>query len=219
MELNTLQGAILDLDGTLLDSMNVWSDIDKELAEMYHIGSHEQITEAAKQMTIQESSEYLVRTYSLPVTPQELKQQIEAMAANQYRNLLPLKDGAADFLTGLDKMGIKYGIATATYPQLARAALDRLGLTSRVQFILTESEFGSGKSEPHIYYEGARLLGLGKRQVIVAEDTLHSILTAKKAGFFTAGVFDAATPPDDWKQICANATISVKKLPDILKLI
>lgn len=219
MEHNTIKGAILDLDGTLLDSMNVWHTIDNLLLESYNISPPENISEIVKKMTIEEFSNYFVREFCLPVTPAEIACMIKQMAAEQYIMHIPLKEGALEFLSGLDKMDIPYGIATATYPDLARSALDRLGLSSRVQFILTESELNTGKTKPNIYYEGARRLGLGKRQILVAEDALHSILTAKRAGFFTVGVFDAATPYEEWQQICANATISVKKLPDILNFI
>lgn len=219
MEHNTIKGAVLDLDGTLLDSMNVWHSIDMELAEKYNIPSPEHISNMAKKMTITEFAEFFVSTFSLPVTPKDITDEVEQMMAYKYENSLPLKEGAEELLAGLDKMGIKYGIATATYPALAKAAINRLGLDSKIQFILTESELNTSKNEPYIYYEGAKRLGLGKRQVLIAEDALYSILTAKKAGFFTVGVYDTATPFEEWQQICANATISVKKLTDILKLI
>lgn len=219
MEHNTIKGAILDLDGTLLDSLGVWYTIDRELLGYYNITPPENISETVKSMTIEESSVYFIEKFGLSVTPLEIAQQVEKMAAHQYKDILQLKEGAEEFLAGLDKMGIKYGIATATYPALARAAIDRLGLTSKIQFLLTEEELGMSKTQPAIYYEGAKRLGLGKRQILVAEDALHSILTAKKAGFFTAGVYDTHTSREDWGEICANATISVKKISDILKLI
>ncbi|MBQ8515187.1 MAG: HAD family phosphatase [Ruminococcus sp.] len=219
MEHNTLSGAILDLDGTLLDSMNVWSRIDRDLLTSYGIAPPEDISDIVKKMTIMESSRYFIDRFRLPATPESIAAQVEEMAAHQYQHVLPLKEGVIDFLDGLDKMGIRYGIATATYPELARAALDRLGLSGRIQFLLTEAETGSGKTEPGIYYEGARRLGLGKRQILVAEDALHCITTTKKAGFFTAGVYDPATPPDEWQAICAAATVSVRKISDLLRLI
>ncbi|MGN0591774.1 MAG: HAD family hydrolase [Ruminococcus sp.] len=219
MEHNTLRGAILDLDGTLLDSMNVWSQIDKELLTGYGITPPAGISDIVKKMTIEESSRYLIERFSLPVTPEQIAAQVEEMAAYQYREVLPLKDGAKELLDGLDAMGIRYGVATATYPALAKAALDRLGILPRLEFLLTEQETGTGKTEPAIYYEGARRLGLGRRQIIVAEDALHSIRTAKRAGFFTAGIYDKATPAEEWKAICAAATVSVYKISDLLKLI
>ncbi len=219
MEHNTLCGAILDLDGTLLDSMNVWSQIDRELLRSYGIVPPDDISHIVKRMTIEASSHYFIERFGLNTTPDALAAQVEEMAAHQYKHILPLKEGVPEFLDGLDRMGIRYGIATATYPTLARAAIDRLGIGSRIQFLVTEAEVGCGKTEPRIYYECAKQLALGKRQIIVAEDALHSILTAKKAGFFTAGVYDSATAPTDWQTICATATVSVRRLPDLLKLI
>ena len=219
MEHNTLSGAILDLDGTLLDSMNVWSQIDRDLLTSYGIEPPEDISHIVKKMTIAESSRYFIDRFGLPLTAEEIADIVEKMAEDQYRNKLPLKEGVMEFLDGLDKTGIKYGIATATYPDLARAAADRLGLSGRIQFLLTEAEIGCGKTEPKIYYEGAKRLGMGKRQIVVAEDALHSILTAKKAGFFTAGIYDKATSPEDWQVICATATVSVRKITDLLNRI
>ncbi|MBQ8687119.1 MAG: HAD family phosphatase [Ruminococcus sp.] len=219
MEHNTLSGAILDLDGTLLDSMNVWSRIDRDLLTAYGIVPPPDISHIVKKMTIAESSQYFIDQFGLPLSAAEIADTVEKMAEDQYRNTLPLKEGVTEFLDGLDKMGIRYGIATATYPDLAKAAADRLGLSARVQFILTEAEVGSGKTEPGIYYEAAKRLGMGKRQIIVAEDSLHSITTAKKAGFFTAGIYDPATSPEEWQVICATATVSVRKISDLLKLI
>ena len=66
MEHNTIKGAILDLDGTLLDSMNVWHSIDIELVKKYNIDSPELISKMAKEMTINEFAEFFVNTFSLP---------------------------------------------------------------------------------------------------------------------------------------------------------
>lgn len=219
MEHNTIKGAVIDLDGTLLDSLGVWYTIDRELLGEYNITPPKDISEIVKSMTIEESSNYFIERFHLPLTAEEIAKKVEEMAAYQYKNVLQLKETGSDFLAGLDKMGIKYGIATATYPALARAALDRLGLSSRIQFLITEEELHMSKTQPQIYMEGAKRLGLGKRQILVAEDALHCILTAKKAGFFTAGVYDPMTSFKDWGEICANATISVKKISDIINLI
>ncbi len=219
MEQNTLKGAILDLDGTLLDSMNVWSDIDRRLLSRFGIEPDPQISHIVKKMTIEESSRYFIEKFGLSLTVSEFSGIVEEMAREEYKYNLQLKEGALELLNGLDKMGIKYCVATATYPELAKAALDRLGLISRIDFLVTEAETGLSKKEPKIYYQCAKRLALGKRQIIVAEDALHSIITASKAGFFTAGVYDNATSDEDWKQICAIATVSVTKISDIIRRI
>ncbi len=219
MEMNTLRGAILDLDGTLLDSMNIWADIDRKILEEFGAPYDPSVSERVKKMSIKEFSLYFKEEFGLSLTPKEIADKIETMAALEYRENIPLKEGAIELLDGLDHMGIKYGVATATYPELAKDALERLGVLSRLQFLVTEAETGLSKRKPKIYYECAKKLELGKRQIIVAEDALHSIQTASKAGFFTAGVYDPATSSEDWKQICAIATVSVTKVSDIINRI
>ena len=58
MEHHTLGCVIFDLDGTLLDSMNVWSQIDRNLLNHYGKTAPDDLTEQVKKMTIQQSAQY-----------------------------------------------------------------------------------------------------------------------------------------------------------------
>ncbi|MDA6254452.1 hypothetical protein OSK51_27375, partial [Escherichia coli] len=70
------------------------------------------------------------------------------------------------------------------------------------------------KTQPRIFQLAAQKLHLGRRQIAVAEDSLHALQCARAAGFFTVGVYDAANPAA-WQQICATATVHVH---DILEM-
>ena len=50
MEHHTLGCVIFDLDGTLLDSMNVWSQIDRNLLNHYGKTAPDDLTEQVKKM-------------------------------------------------------------------------------------------------------------------------------------------------------------------------
>ena len=60
MEHHTLGCVIFDLDGTLLDSMNVWSQIDRNLLNHYGKTAPDDLTEQVKKMTIQQSAQYFI---------------------------------------------------------------------------------------------------------------------------------------------------------------
>ena len=47
-----------------------------------------------------------------------------------------------------------------------------------------------GKDSPLIYLEAARIIGEEPKDIVVLEDSMQGIMTAGKAGFITAGVFD-----------------------------
>ncbi len=211
MEHNTLQGVIFDLDGTLLDSTGMWSQIDRQILAHYHREVPPDISEIVRKMSIEESSLYFVERFDLPCTPEKLSQLVSDMAAQAYYEQLPLKPHVMELLDWLDNCGVTYCVATATYGELARAALKRLGIWERIAFLLTEQEVGAPKTDPLIFRTAAQRFQLGKRQIAVAEDSLHVVETAKAAGFFTVGVYDAVSACD-WAKMKATATVCVADL-------
>ncbi len=214
MEHHTLSSVIFDLDGTLLDSTHVWSEIDRQILQHYDMEAPADLTEQIKKMTITESSQYFIHRFHLPCTPAAFSTMVQSMAEDAYRNTLSLKDGVLPLLDLLDARRIPYCVATATYPALAEAALKRLHIWERLAFLITEQEVGIGKTQPIIYRQAANRMGCGKRQTIVVEDALHGICSATRDGFFTVGVYDTTISQAEWGQIQQTATVAVKSLSD-----
>ena len=71
MEHHTLGCVIFDLDGTLLDSMNVWSQIDRNLLNHYGKTAPDDLTEQVKKMTIQQSAQYFI-AFNCPASRKNL---------------------------------------------------------------------------------------------------------------------------------------------------
>ncbi len=214
-----LQGAILDLDGTLLDSMPFWHSVDLDFLTELGVTPPQDISEIVGKMTITESAHYFIDTFSLGLSVQSVIEKIEAMAMRAYCDTLPLKDGVIAFLNFLDSYHIPYGVATANYKRPACAALTRTGIFDRMQFVLSGEDIREGKREsPRIYQRGAELLGIPVERTLVVEDALHCIETANCAGFVTLGIGDEGTPFGDWEKIQAIATMSVRNFGDIAKI-
>ena len=132
MEHNTLQGVIFDLDGTLLDSGSMWRQVDKKIMDYYGKEMPDDLSETVQRMSIEEFSRYFVEEFHLPVTPEQFAQQVADTVAQEYRELLPLKPHVMELLDWLDSQQIVYGVATATYGELAEAALKRLHVWERL---------------------------------------------------------------------------------------
>ena len=66
--LNKIEGAIFDLDGTILDSMFIWNDIGYKFLEMKKIkvpaGADKQFT----QMSLQQAAEYYIAHFDNTAT-------------------------------------------------------------------------------------------------------------------------------------------------------
>lgn len=214
MEHNTLQGVIFDLDGTLLDSTGMWRQVDGRLMAHYGKEVPPDLSETVQRMSIEEFSQFFVEEFDLPVTPEQIAQQVADMVAEKYREKLQLKPHVPEILDWLDQQDIPYGVATATYGELAEAALRRLHVWERLRFLLTEQNAGAPKTQPRIFQLAAQKLHLGRRQIAVVEDSLHALEGAKNGGFFTIGIADPENAPV-WKEICATATVHIH---DILEM-
>lgn len=186
-----IKGVIFDLDGTLIDSMKIWTKIDRKLLRENGVENiPPDISDRVRKMTIEESAQYFIDEFRLKCTNEYIIKRIEELVRIEYEENIPLKSYAAEFLDYLDEKKIPYGVATATYKGLAEAVLKRCGIRERMRFLLTEVEYPLGKNFPDIFLGGAERLGLEPEEVLVVEDSLHCIETAAKAGFITAGVYD-----------------------------
>lgn len=192
-ELNSIKSAVFDLDGTILDSSMIWDGLGERFLSGRNITPETGLSERLNLMTLPESCKYLRTEYHLPESPQQIRSELCGIIADFYRNECGLKPGAAELLTELSRRGVTLSIATAGDRELSRAALERLGLLELFSGIASCNEYG-GKNHPEIFLKAASLAGGTPDNTAVFEDSLHAVITAKKAGFLTAAVMDMSEP-------------------------
>lgn len=192
-----IKGVIFDLDGTLIDSMNVWYDTDRRFLKENGVDNPpDDISDRVKKLTIDKASELFINEFGLDCTVEYVIQRIEEIVQHEYFYNIPLKSGVSEVLDFLDSRDIPYGIATVTYRNLAEAVLKRLEVYDRMKFLLTSAEFPEGKKNPDMYLKCAEIMGLIPENILIVEDSLHCIETAKTTGFITAGVYDGLSAGD-----------------------
>lgn len=214
-----IKGIIFDLDGTLIDSMKVWFDVDRKLLRENGITTpSESVSEKVRTMSIEQSSRFFIEELGLKLTQEQIISRIEELVRIEYEQNIPLKPHVEEILGHLDEKGIPYGIATATYKSLAEAVLKRLGIFERFRFVLTDVDYPRGKRFPEIFLGAAERLGTIPEETLVIEDSLHCIETAVRAGFRTAAVYDevSAAESDEIKRLADVYADSLAELQNIL---
>ena len=195
---------IFDMDGTLVDSMPIWKSLGKDYLEARgHRPTQAQLA-AMGPMTMLEGAAFLMETFGVAGPPERIIEEMHAVMEGHYRTDIPLKPGVRDYLDRLKGEGARLCVATATAEPLARACLERLGVEDCFDFILSCETVGAGKTRPDVYLEAARRLGSAPGETAVFEDALYAARTAKKAGFYTVGVPEAAYA-QDWPAMAALA--------------
>lgn len=214
-----IKGVIFDLDGTLIDSMKIWSRIDRKfLSENGIDNPPADISDRVKKMTLEESSQYFIDEFGLSCTKEYVIDRIEELVRIEYEENIPLKPYAAEILDFLDEQGISYGVATATYKTLAETVLRRCGIYDRMKFVLTDQEFPLGKKFPDIFLNAAERLGFSPEETLVIEDSLHCIRTSVGAGFVTVGIYDEISAGDR-DEIVKTADYYINSLEELKNII
>ena len=185
--------AIFDLDGTLLDSMYVWRRIDDLFFEKRGMASPPDYGAALAGKSYRESAEYTIQRFGFSETWQQIVDEWTAMAIDEYARHVPLKDGAMEYLTALERAGVKLAVATALPEYLYRPCLEHLGILDRFSALCSTDETGGrGKKNGEVYLLAAGRLGVAPERCAVFEDVLEGLQGAKKAGMRAYCVMDDA---------------------------
>ena len=186
-----IQGAIFDVDGTLLDSMSVWANIGADYLRFLGYEPRENLNETFKSMSLYQAACYYQSEYGVTLSTDEIIGGVNDRIGQFYRERAGLKPGVAGFLRQLREKGVKMCIATATDRPLVEAALERCGVLAYFSDIFTCFSVGHGKDEPVIYRTALEHLQTARAKTIVFEDALYAARTARRDNFVTAAVYDA----------------------------
>ncbi|MDR0916812.1 MAG: HAD family phosphatase, partial [Oscillospiraceae bacterium] len=187
-----INGAIFDMDGTLLDSMFIYETVYFDvLAELGHTAD-DGLFEGVRKLSGNEVLNYLRDTYAPDRTFEELNATLDAHLLRFYGNVPMPKSGIMRVLDTLRDAGVPMCICTATNRVHVEAALRRLGLSDYFAHIFTCAEHDTGKLEPKIFLLAAEFMGAEPTETVVFEDAKHAIATAKRVGFYVVAVQDNA---------------------------
>lgn len=209
-----IRGAILDIDGTILDSMKIWDEAGPRYLAGLGVQAEKDLPEVLAAMSVPEAAAYMKDRYALHPSPEEITSGIVQTVHDFYVQEVRLKDGAKEFLESFAERRIPVIAATTSEEEYLRPAFRRLGIADAFRRIITGSEAGCGKTEPRMYQMAAEDLGAEPGELIVAEDALYALETAARAGFLTAGVYDSSSEADQ-ERIRALSDVYLSSLTEL----
>lgn len=180
--------AIFDLDGTCLDSMWLWEEVDREFLGKRGFEVPKDYLDAISTIGFHAAAVYTIERFGFNETPQELMDEWTRQAIVKYEKDVRLKPGVKEYLIRLKEKGVKMVVATASFREMFVPALKNNKIYDLFDGFVTVDDVGKSKSSPDIYLEAASIMGAKPEETVVFEDVYQGINTASRAGFFTVGI-------------------------------
>jgi len=211
--MKTYKAYIFDLDGTLLDSMGVWEQVDIDFFAKRGIAVPPDYMDAILSMTFLETAAYTIKRFNLSDSIDGLMREWNDMAVYAYGHTVRMKPYAKDYLMKLRESGAKLAIATSLSTELRDPVLRNNGIDTMFHAICDTNEAGYGKSYPDVFLLAAQKIDVPPCDCLVFEDILVAVKSAKSAGMSVCAVYDK-TSANDWEEIKAAADYAIVDFHD-----
>jgi len=186
-----LDAVIFDLDGTLIDSMGVWADVDVEFLSKRNIKPPKDIfSNIDSGNSFAEVAQYFKKKFKLNDTIEDIMNEWTDMVSTHYEKRIKLKNGVRDLLNYLVSKNIKLGVGTSNNKVLTRKVLVSNHIYDLFDVIITGCQAERGKPHPEIFLKVAESLKVSPDKCLVIEDVLVGVKAAKAAGMKVCAIED-----------------------------
>lgn len=187
------KGVIFSLDGSLLDSKNVWTEVAKNFFKLKNLPIPINYNKSIEELTILGIAKFIIDLYKFEETPEELVQIWTNMLYFQYKNNIKLKEGAYEYLVYLMENGIKFAIVTTYEKKLYELCLKSNKIYDFFEVIVDSTLLKKENENSNIYLICAEKLGVNPKDCIIFADILNDIWEIKKLGMKICIVYDKYT--------------------------
>ena len=139
------------------------------------------------------------------------------IATEFFANRVGLFPSAKATLEQLREMKLRLAVATSSVSASARPFVERTGIKSFFEVIVTGDEVKRGKPHPDIYLCAAEKLRVAPEACLVIEDALSGVAAAKAANMRVAAIPD--TRFVDWHEYEKQANYVLGSLSEVPALL
>ncbi len=220
-----VQAVLLDLDGTLIDSMGIYFELVDLVFRRLELPaiSRPQVVEALKggsfdwdavlpEMHTVQKARLISRAWDI----------IDDVAPALFKNRARLVAGTAPVLEDLAQREIKIGVVTSTsakYIEKKLALLEAAGCRQHVQAVITADDVKSRKPSPEPLLAASTRLQTSARHCVYVGDMRTDIIAGHAAGMQTVAVLSGLDDRNAFAAVHPHAVIaSIADLPQLISV-
>lgn len=172
--------SIFDVDGTILDSMEVWNTLASQYVQSLGMVPEKNLDEIVSDMSLEQSATYLKNHYKINKQEERIISEVLNFISDFYEYEVNLMPGFKEFISHYDSINV---IGTSCDEELVKIALNRLAVLNYFEDIITCSKVNKSKNDPDFYLACAQVLKQRPEDIVVFEDADYCIDVARKIGF------------------------------------
>ncbi len=188
--LDNIKATIFDIDGTLLDSNDVWHQIDIDFMAERNLKHTDNLQDEVGGLSFYQVACYFKGKFNLQESAEELLNIWHGMAYKAYSNDIVMKKGAKEYLEYLHSIDMPIAICTSNSHELVEAALSNNGVLDIIDLIVTADDIGTSKEKPDIYLEIARRLKVDPEDCLAFDDINPALNAINMANMTSCAVYD-----------------------------
>lgn len=192
-----IKAIIFDLDGTLIDSSNVWVKVDTQFFNSRGMEIPPTYVDDIAHIGLTEAAIVTKEKYHIKESIEEIMEEWKQSSINQYKYEIQLKPHVYEYLLKLKENNVKLAVATANSKEYYEPCLKRLKIYDLFDVIADVNEVNAGKNSVKLYKHVADKLNENIENIAVFEDISVGLKTAYENGFLSVAVYDEHSAKED----------------------
>jgi len=207
---------ILDMDGTLLDTENIYVRTFLETAATLGFPLADSFLHGLVGLPGGEFQARLRAHLGEDFPYVEHRELYIARRTELLAAGIPIKPGALELIAHLEATRTPMAIATAATRANAEENLRRSNLRHRFEVVFTRDDVEHSKPRPDLFLRAAEGLGIAPSRCIAVEDSHNGVRAAHAAGMMTVMVPDIVAATDEIRGLCIAV---VDSLHDVRRMV
>lgn len=197
---------IFDMDGTLIDSVGIWNEVDSKLIESIGGIITDENIQVQRDQTLKrfkdgdiylEYCRFLKEKYNSSFSAEEIYAKRKEIAYDYMINVVDFKPNAEIVIKRLKELGFILAIGTTTrrwnldrYNKDNKKMMEKCILNDYFDIILAKEDVEKRKPDPEVHFKILEALNIKREEALVIEDSLIGVEAAKNASIECAVIYD-----------------------------